>query len=173
MADTLNGSLQFAQLSSSPSNADSGYLKVFAKSDGLFYAIDASGNEFLLSTAVFTIPYLIDGGGSVITTGFKGGIYIPFGYKVLEWTMGSVDPANTSGSIVVDLYTDTHANFPPAAGDSITGSAKPTISSSNKAQSSTLTGWTITQGAGRWLFYKVDSVTSLLFVSLNIKCIRT
>lgn len=173
MAKIVNTPLDFVELGSPPSSPPAGYHRIYAKSDGYLYAIDSSGNELLLSTAVFTIPYLIDGGGSVITTGFKGGIYIPFGYKVLEWTMGSVDPANTSGSIVVDLYTDTHANFPPAAGDSITGSAKPTISSSNKAQSSTLTGWTITQGAGRWLFYKVDSVTSLLFVSLNIKCIRT
>lgn len=149
-----------------------GYHRIYAKSDGYLYAIDSSGNELLLSTAEFTIPYLIDGGGSVITTGFKGGIYIAFGYKVLEWTMGSVD-GNTSGSIVVDLYTDTHANFPPAAARLNNAFSKANDLKQQQSAKFNTNRLGITQGAGRWLFYKVDSVTSLLFVSLNIKCIRT
>lgn len=170
--DKFNNPLDLAQISSTPSNPASGYLRIYAKSNGLFYGLDASGKETLLSADTFVIPFIIDGGGSVITTGSKGGIYIPFGYTFIEWTMASIDPLTISGSIVMDLWTDSYANFPPTVADTITASAKPTISSSTKGQSSTLTGWTINQAAGRWLYANVDSVTSLKLVALNLKCIK-
>ena len=33
----------------------------------------------------------------------------------------------TSGSIVIDVWKDTYANFPPIVADTITASAKPTL----------------------------------------------
>lgn len=89
--------------------------------------------------AEFDIVYIIDGGGSVITTGSKGGLFISFPYTIVEWTLASIDSATTSGSIVLDIWTDTQANFPPTVADTITASAKPTITTSTKGQSSTLT----------------------------------
>ena len=123
--------------------------------------------------AEFDIVYIIDGGGSVITTGSKGGLFISFPYTIVEWTLASIDSATTSGSIVLDIWTDTQANFPPVVADTITASAKPTITTSTKGQSSTLTGWTTAQTAGRWVYFNVDSVTSLKMVSITLKCIRT
>jgi hypothetical protein len=171
--DKFNNALDVAELSSSPGSPAAGYKRFYAKSDGQIYAKDSSGNEVLLSTSEFGLVYIIDGGGSTITTGSKGGIYVPFAYKIVEWTLASIDSATTSGSIVLDIWTDTQANFPPTVGDTITASAKPTISSSTKGQSSTLTGWTINQTAGRWVYFNVDSVTSLKAVSITLKCIRT
>lgn len=170
--DKILNPLDLGQVSSTPSNPASGYLRIYAKTNGQFYGLDASGKETLLSADTFTIPFIIDGGGSVITTGSQGGFYIPFGYTLIEWTMASIDPLTISGSIVVDLWTDTQANFPPTVADSITASAKPTITTDTKAQSSTLTGWTINQAAGRWIYANVDSVTSLKKVALNLKCIK-
>lgn len=121
----------------------------------------------------FAISYIIDGGGSVITTGSKGGLFVPFPYTIVEWTLASIDSATTSGSIVIDIWTDTQANFPPTVGDTITASAKPTITTSTKGQSSTLTGWTTAQTAGRWIYFNVDSVTSLKMVAITLKCTRT
>ena len=117
--------------------------------------------------AEFDIVYIIDGGGSVITTGSKGGLFISFPYTIVEWTLASIDSATTSGSIVLDIWTDTQANFPPTVADTITASAKPTITTSTKGQSSTLTGWTVSQTLGRWIYFNVDSVTSLKMVAIT------
>lgn len=112
-----------------------------------------------------SITFIIDGGGSTITTGEKGDITIPFACTINEWTL----LADQSGSIVVDIWKDTYANYPPVVGDSITASAKPTISSATKGQSSTLTGWTTTINAGDVLAFNVDSASTVQRVTLSLK----
>jgi hypothetical protein len=118
---------------------------------------------------VGTITFIIDGGGSTITTGEKGDLTIPFDCTINEWTL----LADQSGSIVVDIWKDTYANYPPTVADTITGSAKPTISSATKGQSSTLTGWTTSITAGDCLAFNVDSVTTCQRVTLSLKFTRT
>jgi len=75
------------------------------------------------------------------------------------------------GSCVVDIWKDTHANYPPAVADSITASAKPTISVGSKYEDTTLTGWNTAVAAGDWLVFHLDSsVTfSAIFVQLYIR----
>ena len=121
------------------------------------------------ATEAAGVGVIIDGGGATITTGLRGDIVIPFNCTVTQWTL----LANQSGSIVVDIWKDTYANFPPVVGDAITGSAKPTISSSTKGQSSTLTGWTTSFTAGDILRLNVDSVTSIQRVTLFLTLART
>lgn len=116
-----------------------------------------------------TITFIIDGSGSAITTGEKGDLTIPFACTINEWTL----LADQSGSIVVDIWKDTYANYPPTVADTITGSAKPTISSSTKGQSSTLTGWTTTITAGDCLAFNVDSASTVQRVTLSLKFTRT
>lgn len=114
-----------------------------------------------------TLHAIIDGGGAAITTGVKGDIGpLPFKLQPIEWTL----LGDQSGSIVIDIWKDSYANFPPVVGDSVTASAKPTISSAAKAQSSTLTGWTTTWSAGDTLRLNVDSVTTLQRATLAIRC---
>jgi hypothetical protein len=115
------------------------------------------------------IEFVIDGGGSVITTGVKGDLEIPYGCTINRATL----LADQSGSIVVDIWKDTYANFPPTVADSITASAKPTISSTTKSQDSTLTGWTTTITAGDTLRFNVDSITTCQRVTLSLKVTRT
>lgn len=170
--DKFNNALDVAELSSSPGSPASGYKRLFAKTDDQIYALNSGGGKTLLSTNEFCIPFIIDGGGSAITTGVKGGLYITFPYLIVEYTMASIDPLTTSGSIVVDIWTDTYANFPPTVADTITASAKPTISSNTKAQTTSLTGWTTTQDAGRWIYFNVDSVSGFTKICLTLKCIR-
>ena len=74
--------------------------------------------------------------------------------------------------IVVDIWKDTHANFPPVDADSITASAVPTISSGVKDEDVTLTGWTTQIDAGDWLYFNVDSVTSAKFCSVNLEVLK-
>jgi hypothetical protein len=116
-----------------------------------------------------TVGLRIDNGASVIPTGVSGNIVIPFNCTIQQWTL----LANESGSVVVDIWRDTYANYPPTIADTITASAKPTISSSTKGQSSTLTGWTTALTAGDILRFNVDSVTSIKALDINLRIART
>ncbi len=111
----------------------------------------------------------LDGGGSAIVVGTQADITIPYNMTIQSWTM----LANVTGSIVIDIWKDTYGNFPPTVADSITGSAKPTISTNIKGQSSTLTGWTILVTAGDTIRFNVDSCTDITRVNLIITGIET
>jgi len=118
---------------------------------------------------ISTITYVIDGGGSTITTGVKGDLEIPFACTITRSTL----LADQSGSIVVDIWKDTYANYPPTVADTITASAKPTISATTKAQDATLTGWTTAIAAGDTLRFNVDSITTCTRVTLSLRVTRT
>lgn len=115
------------------------------------------------------LNFMIDGGGSVITTGIKGDIRVPFNCTINEWTL----LADVSGSITIDIWKDTYANYPPVDADSITATATPSITSATKNTSSTLTGWTTSIAAGDTLRFNVDSCTSITNVSLVLGITRT
>jgi hypothetical protein len=143
---------------------------------------DLSGDVTTSGTLVTTlaanqkiagIVFVIDGSGAVITTGVKGFLQIPFGCTITAWTILSSDPAATSGSIVIDIWKDTLANYPPTVADTITASAKPTVTTATNATSSTLTGWTTTITAGDVLGFKVDSVTSILQATIQLAVTKT
>ncbi len=113
------------------------------------------------------VSFIIDGGGSAITTGVKGDIEMPFAGIITRAALF----ADQTGSIVIDIFKDTFANFPPTVADTITASAKPTISSGVKDEDDTLTGWTVTFAKGDVLRYNVDSITTIqrCTVSLSVK----
>jgi len=106
---------------------------------------------------------------SNVSAGDQGDLTIPFNCTITEWTL----LADLSGSAVVDIWEDTYANYPPTVADTITGSAKPTISASDKGRSSTLTGWSPNIDAGNTLRFNVDSVTSITRLTLSLKVKRT
>lgn len=115
-----------------------------------------------------TINLTIDGGGSAITTGLKGYVRIPYACTVTGWSI----LADQTGSIVVDVWKDTYANFPPVVGDSIAGSEKPTLSSAVKNEDTSLTTWTTTSvAAGDVIAFSVDSVSTVtrVHVALNVR----
>lgn len=138
------------------------YVKAFGATNALFYKTGAGVEHRLDGDA--GIPLIIDGGGEVITTGEKGHAEVPFDCEIQAVRLFS----DVSGSIVVDIWKDTFANFPPVVGDSITASAKPTITSAQKSEDTTLTGWTKTLNKGDILAYNVDSVTSIKRVTVSL-----
>jgi len=111
------------------------------------------------------IAFFIDGGGSAIETGIKGSIRIPFKCEILSVSL----LGDQSGSIVVDIWKDSYANYPPTDADTITSSTPPTISASNKSEDTTLTSWTKAIASGDILMFNVDSVTDIEWASLVIK----
>jgi hypothetical protein len=116
-----------------------------------------------------SLTFIIDGGGSAITIGQKGHLEIPFACTITQVTI----LADASGSIVVDIWKDTYANFPPTDADSITAAAPPTISSAQKSQDSTLTGWTTAIAAGDILAFNVDSCATIKRVTISLKVERS
>jgi len=116
------------------------------------------------------ITFIIDGGGSAITTGEKGHVEIPFKCEIQQVTL----LADQSGAIKIDIWKDTYANFPPTDADTICGANEPEIVASGaKDQDGTLTSWTKTINAGDILAFNVDSVTTIerLTISLKVKLI--
>lgn len=99
----------------------------------------------------------IDGGGSAIEAGTKFEFSLPFAGTI---TANRV-LAKETGSIVFDIWKDTYANYPPTVADSITASAKPTISSGVKSEDTTLTGWTTPFAAGDTFIVNVDSCSGM------------
>ena len=114
----------------------------------------------------FTI--VLDNRGTALTTGVKGDIRIPYNCTVTGWTL----LADQTGSIVIDVWRDSYANFPPVVGDSIAGTEKPTLSSASKNQDVTLTTWTTSLLEGDILRFNVDSVSTVTRVALSIDLTR-
>lgn len=114
------------------------------------------------------IGIVIDGGGSVITTGIKGDVYCPYAATITAVTM----LADQSGSIVVDIWKDVFANYPPTVADTIintgAGGTKPTITTATNSQDTTLAHWTTSISAGDTIRFNVDSVTSITRLTLAL-----
>lgn len=113
------------------------------------------------------ISFIIDGGGSAITTGSKGHVEIPFACTLTAVRL----MADQSGSIVVDIKKAAYSGLPTTT--SITASAKPTLSSAQKNQDATLPGWTTSVTAGDWLEYVVESATTVIRVTVSLTCLKS
>jgi len=124
---------------------------------------DIKANEEALALTGFTV--VIGGSGAAITTGTKDTFEVPH-----AMTLSSVTAtADVSGSIVVDLWKDTYANYPPTDADSICSASPITISTATKSQDLSLTGWTKAWSQGDIILPNVDSCTTITKVSLSFK----
>jgi hypothetical protein len=119
---------------------------------------------------IAAVEYVIDGGGSAITTGVKGFIEVPFACTINRVTL----IADQTGSIVVDIWSKAYAsNSPPTVTNTITASDLPTLSSAQTYQDSTLTGWTTSIAAGNIIGYNVNSATTVTRVTVSMKCTKS
>jgi len=147
--------------------AGAGDIEEVPVSGGLEFT-DGPGLRINATHKTGTIQVIIDGGGSVITTGIKGDIEIPIACTITAATL----LLDQSGSIVIDIWKDTYANFPPTDADSITAAAPPTVSTATKSQDTTLTGWTTSITAGDVLRFNVDSITTATRATLSLKYVK-
>jgi hypothetical protein len=138
--------------------------------NGRSYTYNAQGGWQRTSSALvtFDISIVIGDGVNTITTGVKGYLPVDFAATITQWTL----VADASGSIVIDVYKDTYANYPPTVADTIAGSEKPTLSSVQKNQDTSLSTWTTAIAAGDILGFNVDSITTCKQVTLTLKCTR-
>jgi len=121
--------------------------------------------ERIENTELNAIIFTFDGAGAEITTGLKQFLLMPFKCEIQQVTL----LADVSGNIVIDIWKDSYANFPPTDADSITSATPPTISAAQKSQDSTLTNWTKTINAGDVLAFNVDSAATITNVILILK----
>lgn len=123
----------------------------------------------LASGTTGSVEFTIGSGIGVPYTGVQGDIRFPFACTIT----GAYLLSEQVGSIVVDLWKDTYANFPPTVADTITASAKPTLSSADKSEDTTLTGWTVAVSAGDIIRVNVDSVSTLYRCALVLTYTRS
>jgi hypothetical protein len=101
----------------------------------------------------------LDGGGAEIADNAWALAVVPHDCIVQSWDV----LADQSGSIVVDIWKDALANFPPTVADTITASTKPTISTAVYASGSP-TDWCGGEKRllkGDVLKFSVDSCTTI------------
>jgi len=114
------------------------------------------------------VSLVIDGNGAPFASGVKGYIQVPFAAFITSVTL----LGDTTGSVVVDIWKDTFANFPPTVADSICASAKPTITSSDKYTDATLTGWNRDIAVGDILAFNIDSVLNFTKLTISLTVVR-
>lgn len=126
-------------------------------------------------TTGITVPvtasfeFVIDGGGSTITTGSAGGLIVPFDCVITEVELQEFE--GTTGSIVVAIQKAIAGASPSFA--SITASSTPTISAGRHYSDAALTGWTTTLSRGDAIKYLVSSVSSFKRITVVLYVRRT
>lgn len=156
---TTKGDIYAATAASTPARVGIG-------SNGTSLIADSSqsaGMKYVEMTRCLRV--VLDGGGAAITTGAKK-VYltVPFDCTITKVRL----LADVSGSIVLDIWNDTYANFPPTVADTITASAKPTLSAAQKSEDATLTGWSKDLSAGNILEINVDSASTITKVFMDL-----
>lgn len=103
--------------------------------------------------------WTFDGAGSALTTGTKSGAAwrAPVAGTITRVSL----LADQSGDLVIDIWKDTLANYPPTDADSITSASPPTLSSGTSAEDTTLSGWTTSFSAGDIFLPNIDSVATI------------
>ncbi len=112
----------------------------------------------------FGLSILIGNGVEVVTSGVKGYIEAPFDCEIEAYRL----VGDASGSITIDLWRDSFANFPPSSGDSICGTTKPNLNGEQRKENSSLIGWSRTLSKGDWLAICVESATTVKQVTLSL-----
>jgi hypothetical protein len=136
------------------------------------YATAAQGaladSAVQLNTLAAQITCVFDGMGAALVANSKVYFVAPFAMTIQGWTL----VADQSGDLVIDVWKDTYANFPPTSGDSIAGTEKPTLSAAAKNQDNSLSTWTTSVAAGDTLVFNIDSATTVEKATLLLSGVR-
>lgn len=151
------------QQSTTPASPSTGQHRLFVDSTSLHLSrVTSSGavRDLEDRSLAFGISIASTSG---LSTGLKAYVRIPLACTITKGTVLSMDTTATAGSISVDLWKDTYANYPPTSSDSIVASAPLALSSSqSKSEDSTLTGWTKSVSAGDIVGFNVTAVSTAL-----------
>jgi len=108
------------------------------------------------------IVFVVDGGGAALVPGDGPDAELPWAYVVEGWALY----ADAVGSAVLDLRTATYATFPVLS--SICASAKPTLTSAQKAQATDVSTWTTALPRGTVLRPVLESASTVTRLTLTL-----
>ena len=101
------------------------------------YTYPRNSYNTVYGTAYSTVGITIDGGGQVISSGYKGFAFVPKGGEFTRWTI----LADRPGAIMVELYQGSFTNFPNLTRMVVGGEVPNLTYSSQKQQGTNMTGW--------------------------------
>lgn len=169
-----------------PNTSDSGYtingsIEYNSYSKGSPITLEYTGNSSWVAysgesnfSRIKNIYVNFDGGGSAITTGLQCDLPIEYDMEIIQWEVLSDAVPASPGSIEIDIWRDTYANFPPTSLSSIIGTSNfPSIVNGIKGSSSP-TGWnSVYLSSGDTLRFNVNSCSVITRAILLIKCTLT
>jgi len=163
-----NAGVQVANLTPSGSLTLSGKTNQLADSGS---ALTYNGVA-IATTITNSFGVHLDGGGLVLATGLAGYSTIVNGGTIRSCVM----LADQTGSAVVDIWRCTYGQFDagsthPVAGDKITASAPPTITSAVKSTNA-LTGWSLTVTNGDVIAWSVTACTNITKLDISVTTTR-
>ena len=136
----------------------SGNTIIFGRTDNVnAYTIDLSPKL----SGSFGIT--IDGSNSVITSGNKGYLTIPYGGVITGWQIIS----DQVGSCSIDVWKASTGNIPTVI-DTIVGTEKPILSTQQIASDLSLTSWVTSVAIGDVFAFNVDSNSIITRINLSI-----
>lgn len=113
-----------------------------------------------------TVAFTFDGGGDAIEVGAVGYARVPVAGTIVRWSL----LADQAGSIAVDVWLDSLANYPPTDADSIAAGAEPALTAASAGASDDLSGWSVTEvAAGDVLAARVDSCATITWAVLLLE----
>jgi hypothetical protein len=163
--DGTTGKLLKRATGTGPAKVTSGVLSAAA--------IDLSGSEVTgtiasarLSTQHKTrvLTFAFSNGSSDLAVATQAVVSCPYTGTITGARLLSPQTA----AVVIDVWKDVYANYPPTIADTITASAKPTLSAANKSDNTTLTGWTTSVTAGDVFIANIDSCTGVHSCALQL-----
>ncbi len=126
-------------------------------------------------TTTLDLFVTIGDGVNVIPTGVAANWFeLDFAGTITQWTV----LANASGSVSIDVWKCTYAQFDagathPVAADKISATSPITFSSATKGQDSTLAGWTTAFNVGDVLAFNVSSAATCKQVTISLRVTKT
>lgn len=109
-----------------------------------------------------------DGGGAVIAAGSFCDVTLPYALTIDKLTL----VASPAGDAVIDVRVVALADFPPAAGDSITGSSSVELDGATTLLDSTLSDWTAELAAGSVVRFLVVSAATITKLNIVLSGVR-
>lgn len=132
------------------------------------YIFKRQGSAYSVAGEEFGIEITMGDGINTIPTGQLTWFEVPYNLTVVGWTLA----ADQSCSLVLDLWVDAYANFPPTVADTVTGSEKPTLSAQQTNQDLALGSWSADWDKGEWVLVNVDSSSGGTKATLGLRVVK-
>ncbi|MCK5012225.1 MAG: hypothetical protein KAS66_00235 [Candidatus Omnitrophica bacterium] len=147
----------------------SGFDEVLSSLDTNVQAALQTINDAGLNKGVIIFPFY--DGGNILATGEYAHleITIPYGIDIYEAQI----LGDQTGSIVIELWADSYANYPPTVADKITATDPPTVTSAIKSKDTDVSSWDHAQPADTKIRPNIVSNTAFTDVKLIIKYNKT